>query len=351
MENDSSWGCVDATGADIGHLPGPLGLPGSTSSVDHDGSDARPLECSVPRLGRLSPATIQMILSPNTSVVSGISSAADTSYDSGLYQWLGVETTQDVHSKALASSSFEMDNSDSRDASSQLSSSKSPIQYNLNIPPLSPPPTVRPPFTDTLMKERMLSCPPGPGTISSTVSNHGYEQDSDFSVFHSYSTYMLSNNISLQHYMPSCSVLRHFQEVVDELRGLYLPNDLRNNVPRWDIKPPTLTKERTMISTHPLPVLDRCFSSHCPSLREPSVSVTGTPTHEPSQSSDRRASRVVRELYTEMAVLLFGQAAQEEEQLKDLQNIVSRLETVANRTRQIALIIGTRGIGKKWIGQ
>ena len=45
-------------------------------------------------------------------------------------------------------------------------------------------------------------------------------------------TPIVPNNLSLQHYMPSGLVLRHFHQVIDELKGLYVPNDTENKLPK-----------------------------------------------------------------------------------------------------------------------
>jgi hypothetical protein len=56
-----------------------------------------------------------------------------------------------------------------------------------------------------------------------------------------------------------------------------------------------------------------------------------------------RESRATRELYTEMAVMLFGQAAEAEAQVKDLRFLADRFNNLARMKRGVALIVGVRG--------
>ena len=324
-------------------------------------------QCSAPRPGRLSPSTMQMILSSNLSTVSGISSAADTSYDSDLYQWLGVRRDVCGPESSPSVPIFCDESFDMKDINNKISMSMtSPRAYSQPCPesqivfPLSPPATACPPFSDTLRDEQTgrsiprLLDPSSPHQLL-PESTESFPEDElrDFAGLDSFAMPTLSNNLSLQHYMPSASVLRHFQRVIDELRGLYVPNDVGNNAP---------TMKRTHATMFPCVSLATSqamspsrISSHLTSRnpshltsRNPSVSVTrleGRPL-QPAPLKDGYTPRLpitTRELYTEMAVMLFTQVTNDEAQITNLHNLVNRLDILVRRKRKVALVIGSWG--------
>ena len=93
--------------------------------------------------------------------------------------------------------------------------------------PLSPPATALLPSSETLRGElvkysllhilRFLPC---------------HLASNQLSDLRDFITPIVPNNLSLQHYMPSGLVLRHFHQVIDELKGLYVPNDTENKLPK-----------------------------------------------------------------------------------------------------------------------
>lgn len=314
---------------------------------------------SAPRPGRLSPSTMQMILSSNLSTVSGISSAADTSYDSDLYQWLGVRRDVCGLESSPSVPIFCNESFDMKDINTKISMSMtSPRAYSQPCPesqivfPLSPPATACPPFSDTLRDEQTggliprLLDPSSPHQLLPESTESSPEDElRDFAGLDSFVMPTLSNNLSLQHYMPSASVLGHFQRVIDELRGLYVPNDVGNNAPTMK------RMHATMFPCVSLPTSQAMSPSrqlsHLTS-RNPSVSVTQLEGRhlQPAPPKDGYTPRhpiTTRELYTEMAVMLFTQVTNDEAQITNLRNLVNRLDILVGRKRKVALVIGSWG--------
>ena len=296
------------------------------------------------RPGRLSPSTIKMVLSSNTSTVSGISSAADTSYDSGLYQWLGVQT--DAAPKTTPGIPPMLSEPFDDSANLDMSMMSSGSAYSRLSPesrivlPLSPPATALPPFSDTLRGEpTACSLPRAHGSSSQHLASLEPNQ------MYQLRNFTTSNNLPFQHYMPSALILRHFQQVIDELRGLYVPNDMGNNAPNPDRARAFLSSRQALPGSY---IISPCRVSCRRSSHNSSDSVT-----QPQRSAVRptppivnniyRDSRTTREMYTEMAVILFSQVSNEEAQVTNLQVLVNRLEALANRKRKVALVIGTWG--------
>lgn len=301
-----------------------------------------------PRPGRLSPRTIQMILSPNTSTLSEVSSGADTSYDSGLYHWLGLKNSASdseilPDSRFVSTEQFDPDVSNWSSQSAYSQPSPFSSASNRNLLPLSPPATVRPSFSESLSRGDREAPSDFIPNLDSDWRFSGDNPDQAF--LHDFIIPMLLKNISLQHHMPSTTVLRHFQRVVDELRELYVPNDKGNNVPKhgWKEKSTHFIR-KTITSTHPFP-----GSHHPPAsvsfLRDRSHTAE-LPLHSRAYSPPKvldEESRATRELYTEMAVMLFKQAAEDEAQVTDLRCLTDQFEILARKKREIALVVGMRG--------
>ena len=315
------------------------------------------------RPGRLSPATIEMVLASNTSTVSELSSAADTSYDSGLYQWLGVrmdayapESSPGVPNYCNKHFDVNVNNTSiDRSMMSLYSAYSQPSPASQTVYPLSPPPTACPPFLDILCDEQTSaspqrsSGPPLPPKISASMeSTQVDDNSSDIAVLHDLAKPMLSNNVSLRHCLPSASVMRHFQQAIDELKGLYNPNDTGNNTPST-MRPQIITTPayRSFLGSRVVSPSRISYPLSCNQTEY----VHRALKHNvqpvlPMDDYTARHSKATRELYTEMAVMLFAQVANEESLATNLRNLLNRLEALTGRKRKVALVIGMLGRGR-----
>ncbi|KAF8520087.1 hypothetical protein JB92DRAFT_1930034 [Gautieria morchelliformis] len=351
-DSNCNWlGIMDSVTSSLSNPFGNMTPPSSAlmSPVPQSQSNkTRPNHFSAPsaRPGRLSPATMQMVLSSSTSTVSGISSASDTSYDSGLYQWLGLRMDS-CGPKSSSENEIPFNEPIEVDSSNMdISVTSSHNAYSRPSPkshialPLSPPATACLPFSNNLseiqpsVKPTHIPDPSSPSQhLTSIESNQGYDLGDLIAP-------ILSNNLSLKQCMPSAAVLRHFQQVIDELRRLYAPNDMANNTPNTTRARRIISIRRSQPGSY-----TPCRVSRRLSSRNPVGSVTQIPSADPPMDNhmSSRDSRTTRELYTEMAVMLFTEVANEEAQITNLRNLVNRLEVSASRKRKVALVIGAWG--------
>jgi hypothetical protein len=347
-DSNCHWlGVVDSVTSSCSNPFGNMTPPSSALMSPVPQSRTRPNQVSAPssRPGRLSPKTMQMVLSSSTSTVSEISSAPDTSYNSGLYQWLGIGMDPcgpnfSPENEISFNKSIEVDSSNMDVSTTSSHSAYSRPSHKSQIAfPLSPPGTACLPFSKNLNEipsgGRSLHVldPSSPGHQPTSIeSNQGHDLG-DFIAP------ILSNKLSPRRCKPSAAVLRQFQQVTDELHRLYVPNDMGNNTPN------TTQAQRIVSIRRPQPGSHTpCRVSRRLSSRNAVGSITQIPgAGPPMDNHTSRDSRTTRELYTEMAVMLFTEVANEEAQITNLRNLVDRLEVSASRKRKVALVIGAWG--------